>query len=146
MHRAQANQKQQHDKHVHDRQFKLNDSVSIVNFAKGPKWLPGVIVDQTGPVSFHIRLDDGRVVRRHQDHIHLRLSASESSSVDDYDLPLVTPVNVNEPAVSIPEPVPVGNAATSVTVPTSPVHTPAPEPVLRRSTRVSKPPDRLSYK
>ena len=32
-------------------------------------WLPGVISEVTGPVSYVIKLTDGRTVRQHQDHV-----------------------------------------------------------------------------
>ena len=32
-------------------------------------WLPGIITEVTGPVSYVIELTDGRTVRRHQDHV-----------------------------------------------------------------------------
>ena len=42
------------------------------------------IVEQTGPVSFRIRLDDGRVVRRHVDHVRSRrVSEREEMSVPE---------------------------------------------------------------
>ena len=38
------------------------------NFGSGQSWLPAEVVKITGPVSFHVRLADGRT-RRHQDHL-----------------------------------------------------------------------------
>ena len=35
-------------------------------------WLPGIICEVTGPVSYVIELTDGRTVRRHQDHVRRR--------------------------------------------------------------------------
>ena len=35
-------------------------------------WLEGTILDQIGPVSFQIRLADGRIRKRHVDHIRIR--------------------------------------------------------------------------
>lgn len=39
------------------------------NFSFGPKWILGLIVSVTGPVSYKVRLEDGSVVRRHVDQI-----------------------------------------------------------------------------
>ena len=35
-------------------------------------WLPGIISEVTGPVSYVIELTDGRTVRRRQDHVQRR--------------------------------------------------------------------------
>ena len=42
------------------------------NFAPRAKanWLPGEVVQKTGPLSCQVQLQDGTVWRRHQDHIH----------------------------------------------------------------------------
>ena len=47
------------------------------NFAQGQRWIPGIIIEVTGPVSFLVRLLDGRVVRRHQDQLRIRKSDFE---------------------------------------------------------------------
>ena len=49
------------------------DPVLAKNFACMPAWMPGVIVHPTGPVSFSVELADGRVWRRHIDHLLRRL-------------------------------------------------------------------------
>ena len=33
------------------------------NFGGGPTWLPGVVQDRTGPVSYRVQMGDGRVFR-----------------------------------------------------------------------------------
>ncbi|UYV70680.1 K02A2.6-like, partial [Cordylochernes scorpioides] len=35
----------------------------------GPKWLPGVVCEKTGPVSVKVETDDGRVINRHLDQV-----------------------------------------------------------------------------
>ena len=37
----------------------------MTNFSSGPCWLPGVVVNKSGPVSFIVKLLDDRTVRRH---------------------------------------------------------------------------------
>ena len=37
------------------------------NFGTGQRWMPAIIREVTGPVSFLMKLPDGRLVRRHQD-------------------------------------------------------------------------------
>lgn len=39
------------------------------NFSYGPKWILGLVVSLTGPVSYEVRLGDGSVVSRHVDQI-----------------------------------------------------------------------------
>ena len=61
-----------HDRHAKDRQVNVGDSVYVTNFSSGPCWLPGVVVNESGPVSFIVKLLDDRTVRRHQYHVRAR--------------------------------------------------------------------------
>ena len=56
------------------RSLYMGDPVRIINFSKHAKdkWLPGVVTDKHGPLTYLITLDDGRIFRRHLDHIRLR--------------------------------------------------------------------------
>ncbi len=49
----------------------------IRNFLSNLRWMPGTIKGQQGPVSHEIKLDDGRVMRRHVDHIRSRFSSTK---------------------------------------------------------------------
>ena len=69
MHAAQSRQKIQHDQHSRMRQVEVGDSVSVQNYSRGPNWIPGTIVQETGPVSARIELEDGTVVRKHHDQL-----------------------------------------------------------------------------
>ena len=73
--RAKARQKVGHDKSSHDRQFTLGDSVFAWNFATGPTWIAGSVTAEHGPCSFLVELSDGRVVKRHIDHVRRRTVA-----------------------------------------------------------------------
>ena len=64
----QEQQKRAHDAHSKPRGFQPGVQVYAKNFGQGLPWLPGVIQDLKGPVSYTIELQDGRVVRRHVDH------------------------------------------------------------------------------
>lgn len=60
--------------------------MNVRNFATGDNWLPGSIVESLGPLSFRVKLVDGRLVRRHIDHILFRLgSHSQQIQSDAYD-------------------------------------------------------------
>ena len=84
VHQQQQKQVEKHNMHAKDRTLRVGETVFVMNFDGKSKWLCGVIVEQTGPVSFRIRLDDGRVVRRHVDHVRSRrVSEREEMSVPE---------------------------------------------------------------
>lgn len=66
-------------------------TVYVRNFGQGELWVPGVISEVTGPVSYTIELTDGsgRTVRRHQDHVRRRHDVLAE--------PLLVPEQVVEP-------------------------------------------------
>lgn len=72
----QSQQKLNHD-HADVRKYQVGDLVNIKNFSVGPKWLPGVVVQITGPLSYMIQLPDGRMLRRHVDHVLPHVSDPE---------------------------------------------------------------------
>ncbi len=71
--RQQLQQKGKHDAHSLDRSMQAGDTVFVRNYHQGDKWLPGTLEKQTGPVSFAVRLSDGRHRRCHQDQVRKRL-------------------------------------------------------------------------
>ena len=68
----QAKQKNQHDQHAKPRQFKVGQAVLAKNMRPGDAWIPGVIVKQSGPVSYQVDVGEGRVWKRHLDHLRAR--------------------------------------------------------------------------
>jgi len=72
-----------YDVHCKDRQFCTGDSVFVKNFGRGLEWLPGVVDLIKGPVTYVVKLTDGRVVKRHVDHIRIRTSEQSSVTHDD---------------------------------------------------------------
>ena len=66
-------------------------------FGKGPRWLPGILKDVNGPVSFTVELEDGHIIRRHSDHLrsHTDIPRGKEQDFSD-DLP-------QDPDESIPE-------------------------------------------
>ena len=80
-------------------------------FGAGSVWLPGKIVESTGPVSFHV-LEDGRDRRCHQDQLRPRVvedgppEMSEMSVDADGEAPPITTTPVSgsaEEEISNPE-------------------------------------------
>ena len=122
MQHKQQSQKHYHDKQSRQRIFEVGDRVSVKNFPTGDNWLQGTIVKVSGPLSFQVKLQDGRIVRRHVDHIIQHSPQIPDEPNDDW---------INMP--DIPEStLTKQSATTSITTP----------PSLRRSTRVSVPPKR----
>lgn len=61
------------------RPFKQGDHVMARNFRRGKKWLPGIIICNSGPVSYRVRVSPAQgtsfVWRRHQDQLRLHHSS-----------------------------------------------------------------------
>ena len=64
--------------------------MSVRNFTTGDTWLPGIIVESRGLLSFQVKLQDGRTVRQHLDHIIYRPASQTFNGSDWMDLPQVT--------------------------------------------------------
>ena len=79
----QFQQKLVHDSSAKERTFEKGDSVYAKNFGTGSKWLSAIIQEVTGPVSFLVKLQDGRIMRRHQDHLRRRLATPEQDVPSD---------------------------------------------------------------
>jgi len=168
----QQNQKHYHDSRAKNRAIYIGDLVFVKNFAsKGPNWLTGCIIDKTGPVSFLVELSDGRIVRRHQDHVRIRFNNESTESVDvniSNDIPVpvtsIVPVQATSTAVEnqvgvTPDNENLGNYSddTSVHTPTESgtvIIDPTPNDAIpegldvqskmpRRSGRTSRPPRRF---
>ena len=71
----------------------MEDQVYVRGFGNGPRWIPGTIVKVHGSRSFEIKLSDGRMVRRHLDHIRLRTNDVSDEMLGD--LPTDTPPNAD---------------------------------------------------
>ena len=59
---AQSRQKKQRDRHSRMRIVKLGDAVSVRNYSRGSKWVPGTIIQENGPLFARVELEDGMVV------------------------------------------------------------------------------------
>ena len=128
VHTKQANQKTGHDSNAKQRCIAVGDAVFVCDFPSGKKWLSGKVIDMKGPMTYLVELQDGRIVRRHIDHVRNRTCTSlpTSTPIDEY-------VDVSMSSPSSEQPVsnsPITDIQRSVA------------PPLRRSTRNSRPPDR----
>ena len=75
--RKHSEQKQHHDNKARNRAFSTQQDVYVRNFGTGPQWIRAHIREQHGPLSFTCRLRDGRIVKRHQNHIKARYKREE---------------------------------------------------------------------
>ena len=103
--KEQARQKEAHDKHVRARSFVIGEAVYIKNFGRDSSsrsWLSGHVKQYCGPLSYKVELPDGRVNRRHVDHIRKRYDNDlpmEASAETSEDLPPTSPQTVRSPIV-----------------------------------------------
>ena len=74
VHDSQWSQKQRHDLHVKERTMMKGAQVYARNFNQGPKWVPEILHESNGPIAFEVELEDGRMWRRHHDHLIQRAS------------------------------------------------------------------------
>jgi len=65
----QAAQKEPHDNRAKTREFCVGQEVMARNFRPGTKYLPGVVVQKLGPLSYLVEMKDSVVWRRHVDHL-----------------------------------------------------------------------------
>ncbi|XP_043502770.1 uncharacterized protein K02A2.6-like [Polistes fuscatus] len=61
------------------RAFTIGASVFARNFGQGSNWMPGEILQQTGPVTYEVRVGDS-IIRRHIDQLRHRDAAFEALS------------------------------------------------------------------
>ena len=75
----QSQQKEYHDQHSTTRVFHIGDAVWVQNLRDGPRWVPGVVTDQLGPLSYMVRVSGGSLWRRHVDHIRIGTTQPDDS-------------------------------------------------------------------
>ena len=112
----QADQVAQHDQHAKDRKFEVGQNVMVRNLrTTGPKWIPGTIVKQTGPVSYVVEVEQGQQWKRHVDHLRdvsvvnspetVQTPPDQPQSEVD-DLPIILPEVPDQPVQNLPAAVP----------------------------------------
>ncbi len=68
----QSRQKEAHDLRAKSREFFIGQSVMVKNLRPGPDWVPGVIVECLGPVSYLVETHDKMMWKRHVDQGFVR--------------------------------------------------------------------------
>ena len=99
----QCQQKAAHDYHARERTIKEGQAVYAKDFRYKKTWMPGTVVEKTGPVSARIQLDNGTVIRRHQDHVLVREKVVGTESVAS-EIPEIVPMGVSESVATAPTP------------------------------------------
>ena len=134
----QGAQKEHHDVHARSRNRCVGDQVMAKKFRSQPPWVPGTTVQQQGPLSFLVDVGDGRVWKRHVDHLFARGDGpspepqspepenSEVPSSDDCPYPANPPVptsletDSSTPTSTPSEETPTSSATSSTTGPRYP--------------------------
>ena len=106
--KEQQRQKHSHDSRATGRCLRKGDHVYARNYSIGPTWLPGIILKQTGPVSFVLKLERGYEWHRHADQLRKRLDTNNStkntpskSEDTEFDFPVESvPCTTNTPPQS----------------------------------------------
>ncbi|XP_062846979.1 uncharacterized protein K02A2.6 [Trichomycterus rosablanca] len=132
MRRKQYLQKDGHDRKALDRQFDVDEQVYLRNTAgETPRWIPGIITQQSGPVSYKVRGEaTDQEYRRHGDQLRPRHAAGLPDLQSEEVAEETGPMESSFRASSAPE----------LSDPAEP-----PDPVavtLRRSQRTPKVPQR----
>ena len=104
----QAQQKADHDKHAHPRAFHIGQNVMARNLRPGAPWLPGVVVERLGPLTYLVQVDNGQLWKRHVDHLRIRgdtphVPQTTPTQESDWSIPKSTPQST-EPDTPINEP------------------------------------------
>ena len=74
----QAKQKERHDKRAKPHAFQVDNKVFVKNTLGNRRWIPVTVTAVTGLVSYHVKLDSGRVRKCHRDQLHSRETVSEN--------------------------------------------------------------------
>ncbi|XP_058042578.1 uncharacterized protein K02A2.6-like [Ahaetulla prasina] len=74
--------------HGKTRGMAVGDLVWAHNYSEGPTWLAGKILEITGPKSYLVEIEDGRVWKRHIDQIRKRITGKSESDETGPDYPM----------------------------------------------------------
>ena len=77
----QAKQKAQHDKHAKSRSLVPGAAVLARDYGGADKWVPGIVLQRLGPITYSIEISNGRIVKRHIDQLKPRVKARTPSEV-----------------------------------------------------------------
>ena len=148
VHERQQAQKNFHCKDPRKVQLSPDSTVMIRNYTnRGPKWIPSVITEQTGPLSYRCSSASG-IVKRHQDQIlsRIQLPNEQIRETPEVFLPTI-PKSPTPPTMNFDSS--TGTFQNTIESPVMPTNVPVvTQPQLqgspRKSSRIRKPVDRLN--
>ena len=74
--KRQETQKVQFDKGSQEKEFKAQEKVWVQNYNGEKKWIPGIVIKKTGPVSYQVTVEHDRLWKRHADQLRHRVEES----------------------------------------------------------------------
>ena len=78
-------QKDYSDERRRKRKLSVGQSIWARNFGEGPHWVRAKVLEQSGPVSFVLQLEDRRLWQTHVDHLRLGVPGTpEYATVEDF--------------------------------------------------------------
>ena len=133
--RVEFQQKASHDRTARSRTFHTQDHVFVKNQGAGKRWLPGKIMQVTGPVSFLVELQDGREKRCHLDQLRSRESGDdahvESEVVEEDTIPIPSDQLTENAELTTAEETPPTEPQIDTPQSAESVEPPQPRPVVR---------------
>ena len=101
---SQAKQKQQHDEHVKEHSFSPGQTVWARDFRGSTKWVPGVVVQCTGPLTYMIQLGQNPCGKGMFDNLQSRVetqanlsTCTSTGSSESSDSPFIPITSSTEP-------------------------------------------------
>ena len=67
------------------REFSNGQEVFIRNFGVGSRWISGMTLNSSGPMTWLIKLEDGKTVIRHADHIRRRYIQNNDETFQEFE-------------------------------------------------------------
>lgn len=140
--KKQGSQKENHDRSAKERQFFVGQTVMARNLRPGPDWVPAVIVERTGPLSYIVETNDHIIWKRHVDLLR-EYSVREDISKGEFD----TNTDVDSEIPVIPSTISsnVSNGPVDINLDNNPVLVPATPVEPRYPSRNRRPPDRWGW-
>ena len=95
----QSEQKSTHDRRAQERQFFVGQTVMARNLRPGPEWVPAVVVERLGPLTYLVETTDQLIWKRHIDllrELHVQ-SHSETPSSDDTEVVPADDIQMSPP-------------------------------------------------
>ena len=94
----QADQKEQHDSRAKPREVFVGQRVMVRNIQPGQAWVPSTVVERQGHLSYLVQVYNGRVWKRHLDHLcEMNDSLQEDEVSPSHAVPLPVPGRAHVP-------------------------------------------------